>query len=227
MDITQNNKILVLGAHPDDETLGVGGTILKAHSNNSIVDVLIATDGASSQYAGDSTKQSLRSNYFSSACEILKINNIFQLDFPDMKLDTIPHIDLNMQISDVIQKGNYDTIFIHHPHDINKDHQILFHSVMVACRPILSKTPSIYTYYTVSSSEWGIYESNTIFCPNVFVDISEFIDQKIAAFECYKDEIRDYPHPRSIENIINTAKFFGSQIGVHFAEPFRLVRLLN
>ena len=227
MDITQNNKILVLGAHPDDETLGVGGTILKAYSNNSTVDVLIATDGASSQYAGDSKKQSLRSNYFSSACEILKINNRFQLDFPDMRLDTVPHIDLNMQIADVIQKGNYDTIFIHHPHDINKDHQILFHSVMVACRPTGLKNPSIYTYYTVSSSEWGIYEANTIFCRNVFVDISEFIDQKIAAFECYKDEIREYPHPRSLENIINTAKFFGSQIGVQFAEPFRLVRLLN
>ena len=152
MDITQNNKILVLGAHPDDETLGVGGTILKAHSNNSTVDVLIATDGASSQYAGDSKKQSLRSDYFSSACEILKINKIFQLDFPDMRLDTIPHIDLNMQITDIIQKGNYNTIFIHHPHDINKDHQILFHSAMVACRPIGTKNPSIYTYYTVSSS---------------------------------------------------------------------------
>ena len=59
------------------------------------------------------------------------------------------------------------------------------------------------------------------------MDISDFIDQKILAFECYKDEIRKYPHPRSVENIINTAKFFGSQIGVKFAEPFRLLRLLN
>lgn len=228
MDIITNKNILVIGAHADDETLGVGGTILKARSLHSTVDVLIVTDSTSSQYIGDLDKKESRGSNLALACNKLDVNNLFELKFPDMKLDTIPHVDINIEISQFIEKGRYDTIFVHHPGDINKDHQILFDSVMVACRPKPeSNVSAILTYYVVSSSEWGGYENATIFTPNVFVDISQFIEKKIRAFKSYKDEIRQYPHPRSEENIINTSKYFGAQVGLESAEPFRLLRLLN
>ena len=218
----------MIGAHADDETLGLGGTILKAASNNSIVDVLIVTDSTSSQYVNDNNKKKIRNANLKAACNKLQVNNIFEFNFPDMQLDSISHIKLNIKIAKLINKEMYNTIFVHHPNDINKDHQILFDSVMVACRPQpKSSVTSVLTYYVVSSTEWGGYEASTMFRPNVFINISEFIDQKIEVFKIYKDEIREYPHPRSIENIINTAKYFGSQVGMGFAEPFKLLRLLN
>lgn len=227
MEILKNKKILVLGAHSDDEVLGVGGSILKAKNNNSKVDVLIVTDSASSQYA-QKGKIENRLSDLHQCSNLLKVDNVFQWDFPDMRLDTIPHIELNKKLEEFILQYNYDTIFIHHPYDINKDHQILFASLMVACRPVPSqKVKTILTYYTPSSTEWGGYEKNRNFCPNIFIDIEEYIDLKLEGLSKYKDEIRDFPHPRSLINVENLAKYFGSQVGLRFAEPFCLIRSID
>lgn len=203
MEILKNKNILVVGAHSDDEVLGVGGSILKAKANHSKVDVLIVTDSASAQY-NDNEKLVNRLSNLHQCSDVLKVDNVFQWNFPDMRLDTIPHFELN------------------------KDHQILFSSLMVACRPIPNqKIKTILTYYTPSSTEWGGYEKNRNFCPNIFIDIEEYMDLKIEGLSKYTDEIRDFPHPRSLENVKNLAKYFGSQVGLRFAEPFCLIRSID
>ena len=227
MNLLKNKKILVLGAHSDDEVLGLGGTILQAKENNSEVDVLIVTDSASAQYK---QKQKLedRDSNLHQCCNLLKVDNVFHWDLPDMRLDTLSHLELNKKLGAFISDSNYDTIFIHHPHDINMDHQVLFSSLMVVCRPIPNqKVKTILTYYTPSSTEWGSFEKNRMFCPNVFVDIENYIALKLEALSKYTDEVRDFPHPRSIENVENVAKYFGSQVGLMFAEPFCLIRSIN
>jgi LmbE family N-acetylglucosaminyl deacetylase len=227
MDLLKNRRILVLGAHSDDEVLGIGGTILKAKENDSVVDVLIVTDSASAQYK-EQYKLENRGSNLHQCCDLLKVDTVFQWDLPDMRLDTLSHLELNRKLDEFILDSDYDTIFIHHPHDINKDHQILFDSLMVVCRPIPSqKVKSILTFYTPSSTEWGSFEKNRMFCPNVFVNIENTIDLKLEALSKYTDEVRDFPHPRSIENVENVAKYFGSQVGLMFAEPFCLIRLID
>ena len=222
-----NKKILVVGAHADDEVLGVGGTILKAKDCNSEVDVLIVTDSASAQY-NDRKKLDDRHSNLHQCCKILKVDNVLNWNLPDMRLDTLSHLEINNKLSLFIAKSNYDFIFVHHPHDINKDHQLLFDSLMVVCRPVLAQSKvSILTYYTPSSTEWGGFDRNRVFCPNVFIDIENYISVKLDALSVYKDELKEFPHPRSIENVENVAKYFGSQVGLSFAEPFCLIRSIN
>jgi len=227
MDLLKNKKILVIGAHSDDEVLGVGGTILKAKDNNSKVDVLIVTDSASAQY-DEKHKTANRNGNLNQCCAVLGVDNVIQWDLPDMRLDTLSHLEINRKLSNFIQNSDYDTIFIHHPNDINKDHQILFDCVMVVCRPKPhTNIKTIFTYYTASSTEWGGFERSRVFCPNVFIDIGDYLDSKLIALSKYTDELRKFPHPRSIENVENTSKYFGSQVGVCAAEPFCLIKSID
>lgn len=227
MDLLTNKNILVIGAHSDDEVLGVGGTILKAKDNNSKVDVLIVTDSASAQYV-EKKKITKRDGDLHQCCNILGVDNVYQLDFPDMRLDTLSHLEINKRLEEIIHASCYDTIFIHHPYDINKDHQILFDSVLVVCRPKIENTvQTILTYYTVSSTEWGGFDRNTIFIPNIFINIDKYLEKKLLALSQYTDELRAFPHPRSIENVENVAKYFGSQVSCLAAEPFCLIRSIE
>ena len=225
MEIITNKNILVVGAHSDDEVLGVGGMILKAKKLNSRVSVLIATDSVSTQYQNDKNKEARRENHLYDCCKVLGVDEVKQLTFPDMKLDTVAHVDLNQEISHFLQDKKIDTVFVHHPYDINLDHRLLFDSVMVAARPVPGQQiKTILSYYTPSSSEWGAFDNSHIFAPNVYIDIHDVIEKKIEALACYKDEMRPFPHPRSIENIRVMAAYFGAQVGLAAAEAFKLVR---
>lgn len=228
MESIKNKSVLVVGAHSDDEVLGVGGTILKAKAQGCTVDVLIVTDSASTQYQNDEHRQLKRKSHLEESCSILGVDNFYQWDLPDMRLDTISHVELNQKIESLLITNSYNTVFIHHANDINMDHQVLFNSLMVATRPVPDQTvTSIYSYFTPSSSEWGGFDRSRIFCPNVFIDIGGFIDLKLKALNAYSDELRAYPHPRSIENVRNVAQYFGSQVGLECAEAFELIRCVQ
>ncbi|MFK7812428.1 MAG: PIG-L deacetylase family protein [Maribacter sp.] len=218
------NKILVIAAHPDDEILGVGGTIPKLVQMKKEVDVLIFTDGSSAQYFNNAAILEDKFGEAKEANDVLGSNVLPRLDFPDMRLDTIAHIDKNIALGKIISAGSYDTIFVQDRNDINKDHNELYESTMVACRPYPGqKVKHLLSYYVNSSSEWGNLLKKAPFDPNVFIDITETIDSKISAMEKYKTEMRDYPHPRSSEAIRNSAKYFGNMVGTEYAEPFHLV----
>lgn len=228
MSLFTNKKVLVLGAHCDDEVLGVGGTILKAKEDGAKVDVLILTDSSSSQYLNDLEKQENRDTCFYECCNILNVDNAYKWNLPDMKLDTLSHIEINKKLEEFLCEKKYDIVFVHHPNDINKDHQIVFESLMVVARPVPNQSiKKIFTYYTPSSTEWGGYNSSTHFLPNCYIDITKFLEKKKLALLKYKDELREFPHPRSIENIEYMAKFFGSQVGLFAAEPFNLIRTIE
>ena len=141
-----------------------------------------------------------------------------------MRLDSVSHASLNTEFEKLIRRKGYDTVFVQDKGDINLDHKLIYHSVLVACRPYPNQSiKTIYSYYVNSSSEWGAMESQSFFTPNVYVDISETIDIKIKAMSAYKSELRAYPHPRSLRSIRTSAEFFGNQVGYEFAEPFKLI----
>lgn len=225
MDLIKNKNILVIGAHSDDEVLGLGGMIIKAKKNGSKVFILIVTDSVSTQYSSSEECLHERDSSFESSCTVLGVDEYHRLKFPDMRLDTVEHVKLNEALSHFILDKNIDTVFVHHPYDVNLDHKLLFESVLVLSRPTPDQTiTSLFTYYTPSSTEWGGIDRNRIFQPNIFIDIEDVLDKKIEAISKYKSEVRDFPHPRSIKNIRYMAAYFGSQVGLKAAEPFNLVR---
>ncbi|SHG36056.1 PIG-L deacetylase family protein [Flagellimonas flava] len=217
-------NILVIAAHPDDEVLGVGGTIPKLVKMGKKVDVLVFTDGSSTQYSNDNAILESKFGEAKRANDILGTTLLPREDFPDMRLDTVAHADKNIALGNIISKGGYDTVFVQDRTDINKDHNELFESTLVSCRPYPGqKVKHLLSYYVNSSTEWGNMLKKKPFNPNIFIDISDTIEDKLNAMAEYKTELRDYPHPRSLDGIRNSAKYFGNMVGMQYAEPFHLV----
>ncbi|MBT8235543.1 MAG: PIG-L family deacetylase, partial [Bacteroidia bacterium] len=186
--------------------------------------VLIFTDGSSTQYFGSSDILENKFEEAEKAISILGANLLPRLDFPDMRLDTVAHVDKNIALGKIISEGKYDTVFVQERSDINRDHKELFDSTMVACRTYPGQTVrSVLSYYVNSSTEWGNLLTPESFNPNVYIDISDSIELKLSAMEKYQTELRTYPHPRSLEAMRNSAKYFGNMVGYEYAEPFRLI----
>lgn len=221
------NNVLVVAAHPDDEILGCGGVIAKHKKNGDKVNVLIAAEGITSRNLKLKDKQNLDKlkSEANSANEVLGVDNLYLEGLPDNRLDKLLRLETVKLIEKYIKKTQPVIIYTHHSGDVNIDHQVLHHSVVTACRPIPDMSVKEILYFEVlSSTEWQTPYSNTIFTPNWFVEINDTIDLKLKAIECYKSEMREWPHPRSIKGVETLALHRGGSIGVDFAEAFMLGR---
>ncbi|HNP17763.1 MAG TPA: PIG-L family deacetylase [Fulvivirga sp.] len=216
-------NILVIGAHPDDEVLGLGGTLLKHVDNGDNVYCHLLTNGESSRSVNN--QKGAIANRINAAMEVAKIMgfmDIFFDEFSDQALDTLPITQIVKSIESYSNKINPDVVYFHHGGDLNFDHQIVYQAAITAFRPVGNYPHTLLSYSTPSSTEWGgIHKS---FVPNYFVDITEYFDRKIRAIECYKMELRDFPHPRSVEMIKADALKQGSVVAKTMAEAFMLIR---
>lgn len=223
-------KILVIAAHPDDEVLGCGGTIAKLAAGGCEVDVLIVTDGSSSQYVGSDDLQQIIDDKKQEAwncTQTLGVKQVYYGELPDMRLDTIPHTAINKVIESTIEQLEPDTIFTHFWGDVNMDHQNVYKSTLVAARPVLGQTvKGIYCYRVPSSTEWTPSKVDTVFMPNIFVDITSVAECKYEAFSKYTTELRDYPHPRSVKHLRELDIARGLEVGQGPTETFVLLRKL-
>lgn len=219
-------KILVLAAHPDDEVLGMGATIALHTSRGDDVRVVVVTDGSSTQYPGDAATRARKEQEAVRAAAELGVEDYVHLDLPDMRLDTVAHVELNGVVEEHVRGHEPEIVYTVQP-DVNLDHRMLFDAVAVATRP----TPGhpvrrLLTYAPTSSTEWTPAAVNW-FVPNWYVDVTETLERKVVAFAHYETERRDYPHPRSERAIRAAASFHGSSCGCEYAEPFVLVRGLE
>ena len=212
--------ILVIAAHPDDEVLGMGGTIKKLSKQKNKIHLCIISDGA----AAVKDKKSLVTKRKEACLKSGKLLGISTFDFlmlPDMKLDDIPQLQINLQIEKLIKKYNPSTVYTTPYSDFHKDHQKIHECTLVATRPASSKVKHVLSYEipgTVKST----------YSPTVFEEITnKELNDKITAFKFYTTEIKKYPHPRSIESIKNLAMHRGIESGVKNAEAFRLIRSIN
>lgn len=220
----QMRDVLVVAAHPDDEVLGMGGTIPLLKEAGCRVTVVVVTDGSSAQYAGDALAAQRKQEQLRQANRILGTDEVICWAFPDMRLDEVSHIELNQSFEQLIGAHDFDTVFTHHHGDLNLDHRLIYQSLMVALRSAPGQpVRRAFSYYVNSSTEWGGERPETAFIPNLFVDINQTIGRKLAALRAYADEIRSYPHPRSVEAVEIMAKAFGTRAGFSHAEPFHLV----
>lgn len=211
-------KILVIAPHPDDEVLGCGGAIARHVQRGDGVYLAVATKTYSPDWSEEFVKN--RPKEIERAGSILGIRKTFLLDFPTVKLDTIPQKELNDALGRVVSEVRPEVAYIPHRGDLNRDHRIIHESSLVALRPSRSGVKRIVSYEVLSETEWGL----EAFAPNFYIDISDCLDKKIEAMKVYASELKEYPHPRSIEIIEALAKKRGSECGLKLAEGFMLIR---
>lgn len=215
-------SILVISAHPDDETIGCGGTIAKHISQGDSVYALSFTDGVSSRGSHiDQVASKGRVKASEMAAQLLGFSWISRGEYPDNMLDTIPILDLAKNIEAVKKKYSPDIIYTHSYADLNVDHRKVHEATLIAFRPQPKETwQEIRAYEVASSTEWGMQT----FTPNLFINIDDFIEIKKEALACYWMELRDIPHPRSISSIECINRVRGSQAGFNYSEAFEIIK---
>jgi LmbE family N-acetylglucosaminyl deacetylase len=211
-------KILILAAHPDDETLGCGATIKRFSNENNYIKLITFTDGESSR---TSNLNKNRNNLLENVCNILGINEYVCGNFPDNKMDSIPLLEICKFIENNINNFIPDIIFTHHRNCNNIDHQIVYKSTITVFRPQNGNNIKILSYFIPSSTDYNPFNK---FNGNIYYNIKNTIEDKIKALKIYDNEMRKYPHTRSYENIINLSKVWGSEVSLEYAEKFELVR---
>lgn len=216
---------LVVVAHPDDEVLGAGATIHKLIENGDQVAVCIMVSKAAARANLSDTLEVDEQTAFRS----LGVKKVYRADFPNIKMNTVPHLDLVRFIENCIEDWHADAIITHHPSDTNNDHAMTSCAVQAASRLFQRKEGvpplKLLLYMEVpSSTEWSLDSSANRFMPNYFVEVGERgIETKIEALSAYRGVMREYPHPRSEENIKGLAAYRGAQSGCKYAEAFECV----
>lgn len=215
--------VLVIAAHPDDEVLGCGGVMARHVSQGDTVHVLVMTRGAPDLFTAEQverTRQELRA-----AHQILGGTNVQFLDFPAPKLDVVPGYELADAISRVIRSLRPTILYIPHRGDIHSDHRAVYLATLVATRPIDDcPVQRLLSYETLSETEWASPRGDDAFVPTMFIDITDYLDQKLQAMACYRSQLKEPPHSRSLRSIRALAHLRGGTAGLQAAEAFVLVR---
>lgn len=212
-------KALVFAPHPDDEILGCGGVIAKHIDNGDEVYVCICTHSLNEE------RIRINEEYATKVHKAVGITRTVFLDFPTVEL---PHVNIREftgAMNKLVQEIRPEVVYIPFFGDMHADHYMVANNAMVALRPIVAPfVKNIYAYETLSETGWNYPTPDKAFIPNVYSDISKYIDNKVDAMKMYDSKIQKDPHPRSEEGIRALAKFRGGTIGVDYAEAFMCIR---
>jgi LmbE family N-acetylglucosaminyl deacetylase len=224
--VKHKKRVLVVAPHPDDETLGVGGTIAKYSAQGDEVFVLMVSGHLPPIYSRKAYEETVSEAY--SAFSVLGVKKSEFLEIPATMIGDQPLHEVNGRISKVVNDFNPHIVLCPYP-DRHIDHRLVFDSVMVATRPVgVGKDIKIVAAYeTLSETHWNAPHIEPNFTPNWVVDISDHISKKLNALECYKSQISEFPGPRSIEAVEALAKFRGTQAGFGYGEGLHIVRMIS
>jgi len=218
-------RVLTVAAHPDDETLGAGGTMAWHAGHGDEVWVCILTDGVTSRH----DQVELQEECARRACETIGVAKVVFVGLADQRLDVVPMLDVITPIEECVRELQPDVVLTHFAGDVNEDHRIVARATMVATRPVAgSSVRKVCSFEVPSSTDWAPPQPGSVFAPNLYVDISETLETKLLAMKAYADthhtEVRPYPHPRSLEALTAYAQRHGVAAGLMAAEPFVLLR---
>ena len=218
------SNVTVIAPHPDDETLGCGGTILKHCADGDSVNWLIITGMTEKQgFSPQEIKQ--RQEEIESVAQMYRFETVHNLNLPTMRLDGIPLKDMVDAISKVFSEVKPHTVYLPNRSDAHSDHRIVFNTAWSCCKTF--RFPSIrrvLMYEIPSETDYAPALPEAVFFPNIFSDISQYLDQKIEIMREYRDEMKEHPFPRSERNIRSLATIRGATTGVEYAEAFMLLK---
>ncbi len=214
-------NILVIAPHPDDEVLGCGGTIAYHTQKGDTVHVCFATKAYTPDWSESYIEH--RATEIKNAHALLGIAQAHYLDFPTVKLDTIPQKEINDALARVVSEVAPEVVYLPHAGDMHRDHTIMYHAGLVVTRPSSqSSVKKVLCYETVSETEWD--PTSIPFRAQCYQNIEQYLDIKIKAMQAYDSELKASPHPRSVEVLEALARKRGSESNMHAAEAFMLVR---
>ena len=217
------NKILIVASHPDDECLGCFGTVARMIADGDEAQTLILGEGPTAR--GDKVDLFEVYSHSQKANKVIGIDEVMFVGYADNKFDTLPLLDIAQTIETCIKGYSPNIIFTHYKDDLNIDHRITYQAVITATRPMQNQcVKEIYSFEIPSSTEWSF---PTSFSPDMFVDIFQTINAKLMALEQYGDELREFPHPRSLAGVEILAHYRGMQVGLDKAEAFKTVRVIR
>jgi LmbE family N-acetylglucosaminyl deacetylase len=219
-------SVLIIAPHPDDEVLGCGGTIARYTSSGNDVSVLIVTRGIPNIFPVDEieeTRLELRK-----AHSLLGISETVFLDFPAPTLDVVPKHQIADAIRRVVVDFRPQVVFFPHYGDLHADHKAVHYATLVATRPVGDNpVRRLLCYETLSETDWGMPSSSEAFIPNVFVDITQYLDVKLRAMACYESQLGQGPCSRSLKTLKSLAHLRGATANLEAAEAFMLIREIS
>ena len=216
-------NVLVVAPHPDDEVLGVGGTLMRRKAEGAKVAWLIVT-GITAEAGWSDNKIKQRSEEIRQIAELFGFDSVFELNFPTTQLDQVPIGNLVEAVSNVFKNFEPEEVFVPHRSDVHTDHRVVFDAV-VSCTKWF-RYPSVkrvLAYETLSETDFGL-EANKAFRPNVFINIEPYLTDKLRAMKIYESELGEFPFPRSHEAIRALSSLRGAASGFKSAEAFELLR---
>lgn len=221
---TKFNRVSVVAVHPDDETLGCAGALLRHKSNKDKIYWIIVTDLKES-YGYSLKEVKIRKNEIEKVGNKYNFDEIYNLHLPPKKLDEFSIYELIGKFSKIIYEIKPTVLYLPFKNDVHSDHRVTFAAVYSSTKsfkfPFLKK---IYMMETLSETEFSPAIAEGSFIPNVFVDISKFMNKKLEIMKIYKSEIGEHPFPRSMKNIKALATLRGATAGCRYAESFMLLR---
>jgi LmbE family N-acetylglucosaminyl deacetylase len=219
-------KTLVVAPHPDDELLGCGGTLLRRVAEGGTVAWLLMT-AITEENGWSAERIEERASEIDQVRQGLQISpgHLYALNFPTANLDRFPMTTLVASISQVFANYKPDEVFLPHPSDAHSDHRVTFEAA-AACTKWFrySSVKRVITYETLSETEFGINPVKNMFQPNLFVNVSEYLEAKLSLLGVYQSELGKHPFPRSLEAVRALSFLRGSQMGVPAAEAFQVLR---
>ena len=220
-------RYLLVVAHPDDEVLGAGASMWKWSHNGDVVDVAIMCTEAKARAFRPSDAE--LEGDTDAATNYVGVNRKYEASFPNIEMNTVPHLQLVQFIEGAIRESEPDVVITHHPADTNNDHL----QTSMACqeavrlfqrRPEVKRVREFWYMEVPSCTEWKINSAMVSFNPNCYVEVGkEGVDAKVKALSMYRGVMRPYPHPRSAEFIEGLAAYRGGQWGLMYAEAFEVV----
>lgn len=225
MSQATSQSVAVVVAHPDDEVLAFGGTIARHVAKGDSVHILILATGLASRGDHDQDMFVTLRAQAAEAAAILGAQPPEFADFPDNRMDTVALLDVVQRIEAFFDSVKPDLVLTHHAGDLNVDHRITAQAALTAARPLPGRKPMrIYSGEVLSSSEYSVPTER--FTPNTYADIVVWLEIKKQALACYRDEVRAWPHPRSLQAVEHQARLRGSEVGLEAAEALCLIRAI-
>jgi LmbE family N-acetylglucosaminyl deacetylase len=220
-------NVLAIAAHPDDETLGCGGTLLKHRAAGDRLFWLIATVCYEPRWSAAVIER--KAAEVQRVAEAYGMEKVFKLGLPNARLDTVAVDDMMGPISRAIDEAEPDTVYLLHAGDVHTDHQAVFTASMSVLKPFhmaRRQVRRVLSYETLSSTDAAPPRWDKAFVPNAFSDITPHLERKIEIMDLYETEVQEDPMPRSPSAIRAVARYRGAAVNTGYAEAFTLLREL-